>query len=118
MESLEVKLWIKLYNLVYKIEYQQCMSVYVGEKKRALKKRKEEHENNNIAVAVMNVYKKNYYHHDFQWENIKILDFECNWYKRIISEMLHIKSKKFSINKKEDVSSLSNIYSPIFKFLM
>ena len=56
----------------------------------ALKKRKEEHENNNSAVAVMNVHKGNYNHY-FQWENIKILDFECNWYKRIISKMMHIK---------------------------
>ena len=67
----------------------------------------------------MNVHKENY-HHDFQWKNIKILDFECNiyikWYKGIICESMHIKSNKFSINKKEDVSSLSNIYSPTINY--
>ena len=95
-------------NMVNKIEWEQCMSVYVGEMKRALKKHKAKHENNNSAVAVINVHKENYNHNGiileyFQWDNIKIMDFGCNWYKRIISEMMHIKSINFSVNKKEDV---------------
>ena len=38
------------------------MSVYVGEKQRALRKCTEKHDNNNSAVAVIKVRKKNHYH--------------------------------------------------------
>ena len=42
---------------------------------------------------------------------MKILDHECNWKKRLFSEMLHINNSKKSINKKEDVYNLNNIYN-------
>ena len=30
----------------------------------------------------------------FDWQNKKILDFETNYHKRLISEMIHIKLQK------------------------
>ena len=29
--------------------------------------------------------------HEFDWNNVKIIDYESNYKKRIISEMIHIK---------------------------
>ena len=65
---------------------------------------------------MINVH-NNKYNHMFDWENPDILDFERHWYKRSISEMLQIKNNKFSVNKKEDIAKLSNVYLPILKFL-
>jgi len=36
--------------------------------------------------------------HTFDWKNIKILDTESNYNKRLISEMLHIKEQMKGIN--------------------
>ena len=103
-------------NVVYKFECKDCDAVYVGETKRKLRRRRCEHKQNKNADAVINIHRKEY-NHDFQWDKPKILDNEPNWGKRIISEMLHIKSHKYAINKKEDASKLSNLYLPIFKYL-
>ena len=65
---------------------------------------------NKNPEAVINIhYKKNT--HNFDWENPKILYTECNWNKRLISEMLHIKSSENAVNKKEDVAKLSTVYT-------
>ena len=96
-------------NAVYEFDCEQCNSVYIGETKRALKRCKGEHKNNKNPDAVINIhYNKN--DHSFDWENPRILDTEHIWNKRLISEMLCIKSNKNSINKKENVSKLSNVY--------
>jgi len=42
------------------------------------------------------------FNHNFDWNNVKILDFESNYQKRLISEMIHIKSQKNGINLNED----------------
>jgi len=48
--------------------------------------------------------------HDFDWENIKILDTESNYNKRLISEMLHIKEQKKGINSQKDTEFLDKSY--------
>ena len=53
------------------------------------------------------------YNHNFNWDETIILDTQCNWNKRLISEMLHIKDNMSAINKKEDVAKLSTVYTPI-----
>jgi len=37
--------------------------------------------------------------HEFDWEKPYILDNETSWYKRITSEMIHIKMQTKGINK-------------------
>ena len=64
----------------------------------------------------MNVH-KNKYNHMFDWENPDILDFERHWFERSISKMLRIKSNKYSVTKKEDISMISNVCMPIIKHL-
>lgn len=103
-------------NVVYKFECKNCEAVYVGETKRKLRQRRSEHKTNTNKDAVINVHRETF-KHDFDWDKPKILDSERNWGKRIFSEMLHIKSHVNAINKKEDVSKLSNLYSSILKFL-
>jgi len=44
----------------------------------------------------------------FDWDNIKILDTESNFYKRSISEMLHIKEQENGINVQTDTKLLDN----------
>ena len=48
-----------------------------------------------------------------QWVNVKILDKECNHFKRLWSEKLHINSTKDTLNVHHDTRNLSNIYNLI-----
>ena len=67
----------------------QSPATYIGERKRALETRINEHKKDLgkksvvAAHAIDNV-------HEIKWKDVKILDKEPNYNKRIISEMLHI----------------------------
>lgn len=49
--------------------------------------------------------------HTIDWQDIIILDHESNYYKRSISGMLHIKSRKNALNLQTDTMFLNNRYS-------
>jgi len=70
------------------------LASYVGQTKRQLKTRFKKHNNNiklnSFKCSVISEYILKY-SHIFDWENIKILDTEPNYYKRLISEIIHIK---------------------------
>lgn len=36
--------------------------------------------------------------HSYNWDEVKVLDTEHNYYKRLISEMLHIRKQKHGLN--------------------
>jgi len=57
------------------------------------------------------------YDHTFDWENTKILDCESRFYKRIVSEMIHIKEQKVSLNLNSDTELLDETYFDILKEL-
>jgi len=44
--------------------------------------------------------------HEFDWDNVKILDEEMNYNKRLISEMIFIKKQKHSLNAQMDTALL------------
>jgi len=44
--------------------------------------------------------------HEFEWNNIKILDTESS-YKRLVSEMMYIKKQHNSFNKQSDTELLT-----------
>jgi len=46
----------------------------------------------------------------FDWNNVKILDTESNYNKRLVSEMLHIKEQKRVINSQKDTEFLNEFY--------
>ncbi|KAG5314820.1 MOS1T transposase, partial [Acromyrmex insinuator] len=53
--------------------------------------------------------------HDFDWDNIKILDTGQSLMKRRISEMVHIKNQISGINKQSDTEGLPDVYLPLLK---
>jgi len=48
--------------------------------------------------------------HVFDWKNVRILDYEQNYYKRITSEMVHIKKQSNGINSHTDIELLDGAY--------
>jgi len=48
--------------------------------------------------------------HSFDWNQVKILDTELNYNKRLISEILHIKEQSNSINSQKDTEFLDDDY--------
>jgi len=55
--------------------------------------------------------------HFFDWENVKILDTKPNFFKRSVSEMLHIKKQLNGINAQKDTELLNDAYSDILVIL-
>lgn len=110
-----VKKWDRT-NIVYKFTCKDCPACYIGETKRSFLTRVNEHRKNTSLASVVYNHRQNM-HHDFDWDNAKILDYESNWKKRTILEMIHIKSNCHTINKKEDAFSLNRIYFPLLRCL-
>jgi len=100
-------------NIVYKINCSNCTASYVGQTKRQMKTRIREHCNNikldESKHSVISEHILNF-KHKFDWDNVKVLDREPNWYKRLISEMLHIKEQKNGINLQKDTELLNESY--------
>jgi len=95
-------------------------TTYVGQTKRQLKTRVKEHVNN-IRLdpskhSVISEHITNF-NHNFDWENVKILDHEHNYHKRMISEMIHIKEQNKGLNYMSDTDLLDNCYFDILNAL-
>ena len=103
-------------NVVYKILCNDCDASYVGQTGRQLKTRIAEHRNHirhkASARSVITDHRLSH-NHDFQWDNVLILDEEPSYRKRLISEMLHIKKQKNSLNLQTDTEGLNKAYLPI-----
>ncbi|EFN61751.1 hypothetical protein EAG_05118, partial [Camponotus floridanus] len=88
-------------NVIYKIECDNCDASYVGQTGRKLITRINEHRKNinynTRSQSVITEHKLNY-NHEFKWNEVKILDKETFYNKRIISEMLFIKRQTNSLN--------------------
>ncbi|KYM95528.1 hypothetical protein ALC62_13958 [Cyphomyrmex costatus] len=88
-------------DVVYKILCKDCDATYVGQTRRTLKTRISEHKNHINRNTQQNSVITNHrlqFSHDFNWDNIKILDKEISLNKRLISEMIHIRKQKNSLN--------------------
>jgi len=103
-------------NVVYRIDCNDCEANYVGQTKRRLNTRIRKHLNDikkstgTLSVVSDHRLKLN---HDFNWDEVRILDKEPSWKKRIVSEMIHIKKQKCGINKHSDTEFLPENYLPI-----
>jgi len=103
-------------NIVYKILCNNCDVSYVGQTKRYLKTQIKEHvknikaEESKLSVVSKHMLECN---HIFDWKNVRILDFEQNYHKRIISKMIHIKTKN-GINSVDDIECLDSSYFNLF----
>ena len=107
-------------NVIYKICCNDCDATYIGQTKRQLGTRVKEYKNNirldpsKHSVVTEHIIKEN---HSFDWDNTRILDIEKNFYKRLISETIHIKEQKNSINLNKDTELLDCAYFDILKEL-
>jgi len=105
-------------DVVYKISCKDCDASYVGQTKRKLKTRINEHksnikmDSNKHSVISKHIIELD---HNFDWNNVKILDIERNYQKRLMSEMIHIKGQTHGINTQEDTELLDDIYIDIIK---
>ncbi|KYN07988.1 hypothetical protein ALC62_01038 [Cyphomyrmex costatus] len=102
-------------NVVYKINCKDCDMTYVGQTKRRLKTRLKEHRDgwkriNNTSVVSKHQVNCN---HDIDWDNTAILDNEPIYFKRSISEMIHIKNQTNSLNLQSDTEKLPQMYYSI-----
>ncbi|XP_071580549.1 uncharacterized protein [Temnothorax nylanderi] len=103
-------------NVVYKIPCRECEATYVGQTKRQLKTRVKEHRsdiNKNSGSPLVISCHRLETDHDFDWDNVEILDTEPSLRKRLISEMLYIKRQTSPLNKQKDTESLSAEYLPV-----
>ncbi|KYQ59837.1 hypothetical protein ALC60_01222, partial [Trachymyrmex zeteki] len=78
-------------NVVYKINCQNCDVSYVGQTKRLLKSRISEHRNHINRNTSQNIITEHRieHNHDFDWDNVRILEEERS-YNRLISEEIFI----------------------------
>jgi len=102
-------------NIIYKICCNDCDASYVGQTKRQLNTRINEHIKNikqtsNLSVISQHTIDHN---HTFNWKNASILDHENNYYKRLISETIHIKQQNNGLNFNEDTELLDKSYFPL-----
>ena len=92
-------------NVVYKINCSDCDASYVGQTGRQLHTRISEHRNQ-IRHKIQNpsvvTEHRVSYGHDFEWEDMEILDTEPIFAKRLTSEMLFIKRQRNGINLQTD----------------
>ncbi|XP_024893281.1 uncharacterized protein LOC112468378 [Temnothorax curvispinosus] len=107
-------------NVIYKINCNNCDASYVGQTKRQLKTRINEHRTNfrldPSKHSVITEHMQNL-NRSFNWNNPLILDFETNYHKRLISEMIHIKEQKNGINSNKDTELLDGSYFSILSEL-
>jgi len=60
-----------------------------------------------LSVVTKHMLENN---HTFDWQNIKIIDFKTNYYKKLISEMIYIKIQKNGLNSVSECLAL-NVWS-------
>lgn len=105
-------------NVVYKISCNECDASYIGQTKRQLQTRVKEHRSNinklTNSPSVISQHRLSH-NHEFNWDNVEILDNERMYSKRLISEMIHIKKQTNSINKQNDTEQFPDAYLPFIK---
>jgi len=105
------------FNVVYRINCLDCDASYVGQTKRTLNTRVNEHKShirrNSTQLSVITDHRQKS-GHEFDWDNVKILDVESNYNKRLISEIIYIKKQKHGLNAQTDTALLDPIYNDLF----
>ncbi|XP_046749843.1 uncharacterized protein LOC124413359 [Diprion similis] len=100
-------------NKVYKISCIDCGKPYIGQSSRCLNTRLNEHKNNckdsedhqtALTKHALNLQ------HQFDFDNVKILHIEPRYYNRLLLEMCNIVSSVTSINLRQDIEHLSDVY--------
>jgi len=103
-------------NVIYKINCKDCEATYIGQTKRKLSTRVGEHKKDiNRKTSNHSVISEHRLgsNHEFDWENPIILDKEKHYYRRLISEMINIKTHNNTINLQTDTELLQQSYLEI-----
>jgi len=100
-------------DVIYKLNCIDCDASYVGQTGRQLRTRINEHrchiKRNTNTQSVITNHRLNF-DHDFNWDDVKILDLEPFLHKRLISEMLFIRRQNNGLNLQTDTERLQEIY--------
>ena len=100
-------------DVVYSIPCSECEKIYIGQTSRQLSQRIISHKSDcrlhpeRCALAEH----VNKFDHKMKYEEVKILNTQRNLTKRLFLEMTCIAQTENCINKKTDISHLSEIYS-------
>lgn len=103
-------------NVVYKINCKNCEASYMGQTGRMLKprfKKHKQHINRNTTQHSVITKHRLLLSHDFDYDNVEILNIEPSYHKRLISETIHIKNQKSGLNLQNDTESFDKAYFPI-----
>jgi len=104
-------------NLIYKISCGDCEACYIGQTKNFLQNRIATHKRSiskglhDTALARHAINEL----HRFNFDDIKILNYDINLTSRLIKEMIYIKKEINSVNSHEDVRNLSVIYNNLIR---
>ncbi|KYM94019.1 hypothetical protein ALC62_15366 [Cyphomyrmex costatus] len=107
-------------NVIYKIKCNDCDATYVGQTKRKLITRVNEHRNHirrNTSKSVITDHRLDH-NHEFDWNNVDILDCKSFYHKRLISETLYITTQSNGLNLKTDTDGLDRSYADILDKLI
>lgn len=110
-------------NVVYHIDCIDCnkKKCYIGTTGQKVRKRKKQHQDDvkkkqekRSALAYHAVTKN----HKFDFDNLRILEREGNYHKRMFLEELHIKASRNCVNIKSiESKNINEIYAPLLEKL-
>lgn len=107
---------LKNSEIVYKVSCNDCDLCYVGQTRQYLNSRLSQHKSNiknrDTSVALADHTINN--NHHFNFEDVKILGFEDNYYKRLTLEAIYIYLNN-TVNFKQDIRSTIFLYRNILK---
>ncbi|XP_078600301.1 uncharacterized protein LOC144875260 [Branchiostoma floridae x Branchiostoma japonicum] len=94
---------------VYHISCADCPATYVGESERPLRARLQEHKRPSSVSSpvVEHVGKKQ---HKIDWDNVKVLDQDPDWFARGVREAIQIRRQKSTLNKDRGRHYLRPVY--------
>ena len=82
-------------GIVYNIKCTDCPSEYTGDSARPLRARLEEHKRTSSPVGA-HLQETN---HHVDWDRVRILDREDDWFKRGVREAIHIQRRRSNLNR-------------------
>ena len=94
---------------IYGLSCLDCSSTYVGETARALRTRLSEHERPTSPVGEHASKEQ----HQIDWEGVRILDREDNWYRRGVREAIHIRRTGSDLNRDRGRHDLPVVYNKL-----
>ena len=100
-------------QVIYKINCRSCDASYIGKTQRILYHRIHEHKNDNKSACYQHSLSNA--GHEFDYENIEVIDKADNNTKLLVKELLHILKIKPSLNKQLNSQSDFDIKTIIVK---